>query len=504
MRILQSGGTPATQVYGVELDAKTHAQTAGKIVPEFSLPTRNLILSDFFDLYPETIAPMDAVVGNPPFIRYQRFFGTYRAKAMACARKEGVSLSSLSSSWAPFLVHSIAMLRQGGRLAMVLPVEIGHASYARPLLAYLSRSFAKATFLTFRRKLFPNLSEDTLLLLAEGRGEGPATFFWRDVLDASRLGELLAHNDYCVGGLRRLNTGAIAQGAERISDCFLPRKALGLYRALAEHAGTMRLGQLADVGIGYVTGANDFFHLPAQEVSRWRIPTRYLRPAVRRSRAFSGLRFTETDWRRTLATGDSGFLLLIESDSRLPESLLAYLRQGEGQGVPSAFKCRVRSPWYRVPHVYLPDAFLTYMSGVTPRLVANDAGVVAPNSLHILRLYPQCGLRGDGLAALWQTSLTLLSAEIEGHALGGGMLKLEPTEAQRVLLAVATGGDDKLAQLTQELDLLIRSGLNEEARRRADAEILKQGLGLSEADCLILRAAANRLRVRRYSRSKST
>jgi len=33
------------------------------------------------------------------------------------------------------------------------------------------------------------------------------------------------------------------------------------------------------------------------------------------------------------------------------------------------------------------------------------------------------------LAALWQTLLTRLSAEIEGHALGGGMLKIEPSEA---------------------------------------------------------------------------
>jgi hypothetical protein len=39
-----------------------------------------------------------------------------------------------------------------------------------------------------------------------------------------------------------------------------------------------------------------------------------------------------------------------------------------------------------------------------------------------------------GLAALWQTSMTRLSVEIEGHALGGGMLKLEPGEAAKVIL----------------------------------------------------------------------
>ena len=85
--------------------------------------------------------------------------------------------------------------------------------------------------------------------------------------------------------------------------------------------------------------------------------------------------------------------------------------------------------------MYQPDAFLSYMSGYTPRLVANDAEAVAPNTLHIVRLHEHVDSRTGPLTALWQTSLTKLSVEIEGHPLGGGMLKLEPTEAERVLVA---------------------------------------------------------------------
>jgi hypothetical protein len=36
---------------------------------------------------------------------------------------------------------------------------------------------------------------------------------------------------------------------------------------------------------------------------------------------------------------------------------------------------------------------------------------------------------------LWSRRLSRLSCEIEGHPLGGGMLKLEPREAGRVLLS---------------------------------------------------------------------
>jgi hypothetical protein len=141
------------------------------------------------------------------------------------------------------------------------------------------------------------------------------------------------------------------------------------------------------------------------------------------------------------------------------------------------------------------------MSGVTPRLVANDAEVVAPNSLHVLRLHHDTSLTADELAALWQTSLTRLSVEIEGHALGGGMLKLEPTEAENVRIASPYVANDRMADLIEELDALIRNSDFVAAQSRADKAILTEGIGLSQSDCHLLELATNTLRNRRYSRS---
>jgi adenine-specific DNA methylase len=503
-RLMRLGGCPASQVFGVELDPEVHARIAEKIAQEFDVRKRNLVCSDFFDVHKGHLAPLDAVVGNPPFIRYQRFSGEARAKALACALKEGVRLSNLASSWAPFLVHSTAMLKEGGRLAMVLPVEVGHATYALPVLAHLLASFARVTFLTFRRKLFPDLSEDTLLLLAERKGGGPGEFLWRDLAHAGRLGDLLSRDEHVLRGTRRMDAEALAQGRERLGEYWAPRRAIELYRELTNLPCTTRLGQMANVGIGYVTGANDYFHLGPEDVRKWGIPIRYLRPAVRRSRALSGLRFTSMDWRRASAIGEGGYLLSVESQHDLPKNVLAYLAYGEDHGIPATYKCRCRSPWYRVPHVYMPDAFLSYMSGFTPRLVANDAEAVAPNSLHVIRLHPETVYTPDGIAALWQTSLTRLSSEIEGHALGGGMLKLEPTEGQHVVLASPDADADSLTHLAQELDALVRNGKKEEAQVLADALVLKDGLGLSGKDCRLLRTSADLLRNRRYSRSAAS
>jgi len=299
-------------------------------------------------------------------------------------------------------------------------------------------------------------------------------------------------------GNRRIDTSAFSQGQERLIEYFIPKKARELYRELKLSRATRRLGELADVGIGYVTGANEFFHLTLDAVRAWGIPTTFLKPSIRRSRALAGLRFTQADWRAALEAGEACYLLAIEAQDNLPKSVRQYLEHGESLGVCRAYKCRTRSPWFRVPHVYQPDAFLTYMSGETPRLVANETEAVAPNSLHILRLRPPTKLASDILAALWQTSLTRLSAEIEGHALGGGMLKLEPTEAERVVVPAGDGANGKLAELVGELDELARNGENAVAQTRADQVLLRDDLGLSQSDCQLLKKAAEALCTRRH------
>jgi len=500
-RLVKLGGQPASQVFGVELDHKVYARIADKLSEEFGVKRRNLLSSDFFEVDLTTMPSVDAVIGNPPFIRYQRFSGDTRKRALNRAEQQGVHLNALSSSWAPFLIHSVAMLKQGGRLAMVVPMEIAHAAYALPVLRHLVKLFNRVTFLTFQKKPFPDLSEDTLLVLAEDKGSSSASFFLRDLTHADSLAEVQKRGERSLPGARRMSEEAVSQGRERLIQYLIPKNTRELYRELKSLPVTKRLGELADVGIGYVTGGNDFFHLHPQEAQQWGIPKSFLKPAVRRGRALNGLRFTTKDWHEALASGEAGYLLHIQAGTDLPDGLLRYLKHGEAQGIANSYKCRTRSPWFCVPHVYKPDAFLSYMSGVMPRLVANDAHVIAPNSLHILRLHPQTRLAGDALAALWQTSLTRLSVEIEGHALGGGMLKLEPTEAENILVAALQNKNGSLEELIEELDALIRNGDSAAAQARVDTVILRKGIGLSQSDCYLLQKAAETLRNRRYSRS---
>ncbi|HEX5853499.1 MAG TPA: N-6 DNA methylase, partial [Solirubrobacteraceae bacterium] len=85
----------------------------------------NLVCSDFFELptpahLGDRVGWQDAVIGNPPFVRYQEHRGQVRKRSVAAALEQGVRLSGLASSWAATLVHASAFLTPEGRLAMVL------------------------------------------------------------------------------------------------------------------------------------------------------------------------------------------------------------------------------------------------------------------------------------------------------------------------------------------------------------------------------------------------
>ncbi len=493
------GSRLTKQVAGVEVDAHVYRSTTRSLASRDKVDPAVLYLADFFDLDREQIGAFSAVVGNPPFVRYQRFFGRQRAAALARALQAGVRLTALTSSWAPFIVHATTFLEPEGRIAMVAPSELLHAAYARPVLDFLARQFRRVRVLTFARRLFPHLSEDTVLILGEGYGHGPGAIDLVLLQDARALADTDPDNLSGVA-IRPHESGA---GVVRLIAFLLPEGVRTLYGHLAEDPRVARFERLATTGIGYVTGNNDFFHLSAREVEHYRMADHVLRRAVCRAGWLTGLRFDRRDWMRLTQRGEKTSLLdLSRCHDPLPGSVAAYVRQGVLGKVDKAYKCRVRRPWYVVPHVVVPDLFLAYMANWRPPLVLNQAHAVAPNTLLCVRLRPRTGFVAETLAATWWTSLTALSVEIEGHSLGAGLLKLEPGEATKVLLATPPFLRDRLAatRLVRDLDQLVRDRQFERALDLGDREILQCGLGVSAEECARLRTGFHLLVERRRTR----
>lgn len=381
---------------------------------------------DFFAWAEQTRERFECAAGNPPFIRFQRFSGLLRARAQALCKRHGANFSSLSSSWAPFIVATAALLKPGGRMAFVVPAEIGHAPYAQPVLEYLTSNFERVLVVAVRYKLFPELSEDCWLLYADGYG-GQSKHI--ELAQMDQFGYMPRPPSLSA----RVALKEWFTWNRRLRSFLLPRDARELYLQAASASQARRLGDVARVGIGYVTGANDFFHLKPSQVASLDIPNNFFQPTVRNGKSLVGRSVTTSTVERWTREDEPFMLLRLSKSMNLPGSVKRYLESSAGQEARRTFKCRSREPWYVVPDVTIPDAFLSYMSGDRPALVANKAGCAGTNSVHVVKLLGQMTIQQVQKA--WNHPLTMLSCEIEGHPLGGGMLKIEPREASRVMLA---------------------------------------------------------------------
>ncbi len=385
---------------------------------------------DFFTWAAETPERFTAVGGNPPFIRYQTFKGEVRARAIALCNQLGARFNGLASSWAPFLVASASLLHRGGRMAFVVPAEIGHAPYSAPVLEYLAANFGVVHVVAYRDKLFPDLSEDCWLLYAEGYG-GSTTELRFTALSSFQPLPAPPATFQLVSLIEWQQVWR-----HRLRPFILPPTARSLYLEVAHHPDTRRLRDLARVGIGYVSGNNDFFHLRPSDARRWRIPRSFLRPTVRRSEYLPAHRLTTATVEKWQRSDDQVLLLDIPKNAELPNSVKRYLATEAAQATQTAYKCQNRAPWYSVPDVQTPEFFLTYMSGRTPSLVRNDASCTCTNSVHGVRFRHSTAAKS--LASVWDSEFLRLSCELEGHPLGGGMLKLEPGEAAQIVVPSLT------------------------------------------------------------------
>ena len=267
----------AARLIGCDLDPQAlRAAAAG--LPDAG-PPATWHEGDFFLVSPEQLGPLDLIVGNPPFIRYQRFSGERRSRALASALRVGARLSRLAASWAPFLLHAMQFLRPGGAMGMVVPAELVQTSYGAETLRALCGGFGRIRLITFRRNWFEDAQLETHLLLAESRGES---------CGSAELIRLARIEDQCGLAGQPTSDAAFRIGPNadgRVGLAFVDPECRALVQALANRADVVGLCDLGEVANGYVSGAKDFFHCTAADRERRGPPPDWLFPVARNSRS---------------------------------------------------------------------------------------------------------------------------------------------------------------------------------------------------------------------------
>ncbi len=189
-------------------------------------------------------------------------------------------------------------------------------------------------------------------------------------------------------------------------------RAPDIYWTIVEQ-GKGRLVQLggedgiAEIQRGTTTGCNEFFYLDPEQIARWRIEPRFLKPVIKTPRDYYGIRIEPLPvWQ---------FWCRLSREELAGTRALSYIEWGESQRFHEVPSCRSRRPWYALrgpeePRLLWPSAFFE-------RHIVYEC---PPGYKADKVFYTISGDVPTATAAYLNSSIVSLLVEVEGYQLNHG------------------------------------------------------------------------------------
>lgn len=431
----------------------------------------------------------DAVVGNPPFIRYQYLAKPSQDLAQRLFAELGLRFTKHTNAWVPFVLAALSQLRPGGRLAMVVPAELLHVLHAQSLREYLLQQCSRVLLVDPVDLWFEKTLQGVMLLLAEKKPQTDTESGRIAVVPVRDRSSLVTTTAGTLFQESTFTSGESCNGKWTLA--LLPSDEQRLFRQVIQNEGIFRFSEIASVDVGIVTGANKFFLVSDDIVERYELHP-WAHPMFGRSEHVNGVVYDMASHQENRRRGLPANFVWFgdEPMESLPAKVRKYIRIGESQRLHERYKCRIRSPWYAVPSVYATQVGMLKRSHHFPRLILNRAKALTTDTAY--RIRPK-GVAARDLVVAFVNSLTALSAELEGRHYGGGVLELVPSEIEKLVIPTGT----PTPRCLDELNRLVRTGASADQIMEEQDEQILRPLGISKQACSSLRQAWLRLRNRR-------
>lgn len=385
----------------------------------------------------------DAVVGNPPFVRYQFVPKSYLKPIEVLGRNIGVAFRGVSNLWIPMLVGSLSRLRVDGSMSLVVPAEIFTGLSAGDVRSWLLKNFDNLRVDSFAPGAFPNVLQEVVVLSGSRTQESSQL-----TVDSKNV-QFVEHDS--LGHVRRWQH-QIPNTTEGWTRYLLTPDQLGALEEAKSVKSVQAFSNVAKLEVSIVTGANDYFSVDEDTLERFNLRA-WAKPLLPRVRHVKGLVYTGEDHAVTIQKGAKAWLLHFSGEHPDPlevEGAMNYIRSGEARELNKRYKTSIRVPWYRVPSVWAGKLMLSKRSHWFPQLILNEAGVLTTDTIYRGNILPLYSGKEADLVAAFHNSLTLLTAEIEGRSFGGGVLELVPSEIARLLVPFPVDMSAELSWLDQK------------------------------------------------------
>jgi len=464
------------RLYGADVDPSAFSTLSTFLAN----PNGHFKQKDFLSLsinsFPVSDAGFDVVVGNPPYVSHHNMSDEQKKTALKSINNGDFELGGKASLWAYFVLHSLSFLKPGGRMAWVLPSSFLYSDYAKQVREILSNRFEKCLLINLHERLFisDGTEEISVITLCEGLVESNPHPNMQ-IISASNTSEIEKVIERWES--KKSNGKSNIQASNRLSNAEMRK----LFEQLSADSFTKQLGDLFDIQIGIVSGANSFFILNSENWKKHSLSDKVASYVLTKFRFAKGVTLEQEDVETILQIGEDCLLVDTSKTDKINDKLQEYLDSFPKDKIETitTFVRRKRSGiWHRFNDKRIPDALFPYMQNKGTWIVINKARINATNSIHRLYRRSEVTEKELKLAAISiLTTFSQLSAEIEGRTYGAGVLKHEPSEAAKIKLLMPEVELEKIDSTIKKIDSLLRQGLHQQARKLADEFLLEHYSG---------------------------
>ena len=386
------------------------------------------------------------VVGNPPYINPKIMEDETVNKARELCKAEGLAGAVMQNMWVAFVIGACRVLRPGGAIFFVLPMEFLQVQYAEKLRLYLENRFNTIHIISFQKFIFSDIEQEICLVYLTNKKQCPPHILYNIYQDADQRKPI------------RTNIIQKNKPLQKWSNAILSDEEITLLKS--KTANYKRVDETGAIAPGIVTGGNEYFILTKEKVKECACE-KYVLPILQKSSFITQNTIIINNSTIEQLQRDSKPMYLLDLarvKETLPEPLKEYLEWAGKQkkdensvALKKRFKCINRIPWYGVPIVNKGGVIFFKRYGALPRLYINEANIHTTDAGYHIRLKQEYDKAS--FVFCFYNSMTLAQCEYNGRYYGGGVRELVPSEFKKTTVPYRTieqNNIDRLERMFQE------------------------------------------------------
>ncbi|MBP3367685.1 MAG: Eco57I restriction-modification methylase domain-containing protein [Treponema sp.] len=479
------------QLDGIEIEKDEVVKLKEKVS---AFKNINIQHFDFFTFYKENSdsKKYDLILGNPPYIRYQYLTESQRNEMSEILTSHKMKSNKLINTWVAFVVASVQLLSENGKIAFVIPVDILQVAYAEDLRIFLTQELSNITVLAFKNLIFHDIEQEVVVFIGEKKSNKKGI----------RIVEFKDISDISIPEIKRTEFRVFSNSHEKWTKYFISKTETDLISAIKNDNRFQKLSDCALINIGVTTGNNSYFSVDKTTAQNYDLESISI-PLIGRSSHANSVYFEKSDWEENANNNKAAYLVIFP---QIPFGLYSqgqkdYIKLGEETNQNKGYKCSIRDKWYQIPSIWIPDAFFLRRNNLYPKFVLNHCGAISTDTMHRIKFND--GVEPERIVLSYYNSISFAFTEICGRSYGGGVLEILPREMGNMYVPKLDSVPiEKIRSALKKVDEIVRKNDSiETALDFVDSAILVEYVKIEKNVCVQARNIWKKMQSRRLTRN---